>query len=104
MLKRRDSDSDNGLPEFASDTVRIHHEDPESDARRLAYASNTRLKFERVYESARKAITAGDSATALLKCRAALDLLNERVIFGPNQESLRHTLEDWVRKLSGENA
>jgi hypothetical protein len=64
------------------------------------YAHDTRLKFERVYESARNAIAAGDTDTALLKCRAALDLLNDSDLYGPQQMALGLALEDRIRKLS----
>ena len=64
------------------------------------YARDTRLKFERVYESARKAIAAGDTEMALLKCHAALDLLNTRDLYGPQQMALGLALEDRIRRLS----
>lgn len=56
-------------------------------------------KFERVYESARKALAAQDIATARLKCRAALDLLNEGVIFPRNQETIVHILQTHLKRL-----
>jgi len=64
-----------------------------------AYAHNTRLKFERVYGSARKAIAAGDTETALLKCRAALDLLAQTDIYGPEQIAITLALHDRMRRL-----
>ncbi len=67
-------------------------DDPSDRAR--AYATNNRLKFERVYASARRAIEAGDTRTALLKCKAALQLLNQEVMFGPKQADLVHALTE----------
>ena len=52
-----------------------------------------RLKFERVYESARKAKAAGDMDTFRLKCRAALDILRQSDIYGPRQAELMAMLE-----------
>jgi len=73
--------------------------DPDSDARRLAYANNTRLKFDRVYESARRALDRGDSDTALIKCRAALELLREKNIYGSSQAALARLLKAKIREL-----
>lgn len=73
--------------------------DPHSDARRLAYANDTRLKFDRVYESARKALARGDSETALIKCRAALDLLHQKTIYGPSQAALEQLLAAKIGEL-----
>ena len=67
--------------------------------RALAYAGDTRLKFERVYESARKAIAAGDTKTALLKCRAALDLLEEKNVYGLRQSAIAKRIKDQIRRL-----
>jgi hypothetical protein len=75
-------------------------QDPESEARAWNYAHNTRLKFERVYESARRAFAAGDNATALAKCRAALDLLAQENIYGDQQAVLQQTLRDRIACLS----
>ena len=74
---------------------------PSGDApdKARAFAMNSRLKFQRVYESARKAIEQGDSTTARLKCRAALDLLHEGDFYGPAQQSITRTLEEQLRKL-----
>ncbi len=58
-----------------------------------AGASRDRLKFERVYESARKAKAAGDLQTFQLKCRAALDILRQADIYGPRQVELMAMLE-----------
>jgi hypothetical protein len=69
-------------------------------ARALAFARNNRLKFERVYETARKAILAGDSQTALTKCRAALDLLHQEDIYGPAQPALHQLIEAQIERLS----
>ncbi len=74
--------------------------DLEARARALAYARNTRLKFERVYQSARKAYLAGDSKTAILKCRAALDLLDIENIYGENQSRIRESIIQQMAKLS----
>jgi hypothetical protein len=59
------------------------------------YAKHT-PQVERVFDRP-KSHRRGDS-TRMLKWRA-LDLLNERVLFGQNQESLS-LLEEWVRELS----
>jgi hypothetical protein len=74
--------------------------DMEARARALAYARNTRLKFERVYQSARKAFLAGDTRTALLKCRAALDLLDSDNVYGDDQPRVREALLDQIAKLN----
>ncbi|MBN2307698.1 MAG: hypothetical protein JXR94_01935 [Candidatus Hydrogenedentes bacterium] len=65
----------------------------------VAYARNTRLKFERVYESARKALAAGDTATALLKCQAARDLLLSENLYGSAQEQILTALEHRIRQM-----
>lgn len=73
-------------------------------ARRAAQASESngfvppKSKFQRVYEAARKADAAGDTATALLKCRAALELLREHDLFGAAQSRLIQTLEERIAK------
>ncbi len=74
--------------------------DPESEARAWNYAHNTRLKFERVYESARRAFAAGDTATALAKCRAALDLLAQENVYGNQQAAIEQTLRERIARLS----
>jgi len=71
----------------------------DASARAMVYARNTRLKFERVYESARKALAAGDKQTALLKCRAAVDLLHEADLYGPAQAAIIRKLEANIRTL-----
>lgn len=58
-----------------------------------------RLKFQRVYEAARKADAAGDNAMALLKCRAALELLKEADLFGSAQEKLMRAIETRIYEL-----
>jgi hypothetical protein len=58
-----------------------------------------RTKFERVYESARKADAAGDYETALMKCRAALDLLRSQDIYGESQHRLVETLLEYMQRL-----
>jgi hypothetical protein len=63
------------------------------------FAKNTRLKFERVYASAQKAIEAGDKATALIKCKAALELLREDNIFGSVQSQLEDALKTEIERL-----
>ena len=68
-------------------------------ARALAYARNTRLKFERVYQSARKAFLASDTKTALSKCKAALDLLDSEDIYGEEQRRIRESLLEQMDKL-----
>ena len=68
-------------------------------ARALAYARDTRLKFERVYQSARKAFLAGDTKTALFKCKAALDLLDSEDIYGDEQGRIRESLLEQMDKL-----
>ena len=74
--------------------------DMEARARALAFARDTRLKFERVYQSARKAFMAGDVKTALFKCRAALDLLDSENIYGDEQPRVREALLEQVAKLN----
>ncbi len=74
--------------------------DPESEARAQAFARDTRTKFERVYESARRAVAAGDAKTAVVKCKAALDLLREKDIYGPQQPALVEQLTGLVERLS----
>jgi hypothetical protein len=74
--------------------------DMEARARALAYARNTRLKFERVYQSARKAVVAGDIKTAMAKCKAAMDLLDSDDIYGPDQARIRESLLEQVAKLT----
>jgi hypothetical protein len=74
--------------------------DMEARARALAYARNTKMKFERVYQSARKALVAGDNKTALLKCKAAVDLLDIDNIYGPEQEQVRQSILEQIAKLS----
>lgn len=64
-----------------------------------AGATKDRLKFERVYESARKAKAAGDLHTFQLKCRAALDILRQTDIYGARQAELMAMLE---RSLKGD--
>ena len=76
----------------------VSHKDSEMRAR--AYAANTRLKFERVYESARRALACGDTETALIKCQAALELLNEKNFYGDHQARFHQMLEDQIRILS----
>jgi len=71
----------------------------ESKERAKTYAMNTRLKFERVYGAARRAIESGDMETARLKCTAALDLLRTEDIYGSRQTALIRTLEQQVRRL-----
>lgn len=57
-------------------------------------SENNRRKFERVYESARKARAGGDTATFRLKCRAALDILqSDPGLYGPRQAQLMAMLE-----------
>lgn len=73
--------------------------DPESEARAWNYAHDTRLKFERVYESARRAIAAGDAATALAKCRAALDLLAQENVYGSQQAAIEQALRERIARL-----
>jgi hypothetical protein len=73
--------------------------DEEARARALEFARNTKLKFERVYKSARKAFMAGDYKTALLKCRAAVDLLDVENFYGPNQDRVRKALIEQIAKL-----
>ncbi len=58
-----------------------------------------RQKFERVYESARKADSSGDFATALVKCRAALDLLAEESLFGGARGTLAEALRKRIHEL-----
>lgn len=67
-----------------------------------SFGKNTRLKFERVYASAQKAIEAGDTKTALIKCKAALDLLREENVFGSGQSQLEETLTKEVERLQAE--
>ena len=74
--------------------------DPESAARAVAFAKNTRLKFERVYRSARRALDAGDLHTALVKCRAGRDLLNEKNIYGAQQAEIARQLEEQIQRLT----
>jgi hypothetical protein len=84
----------------AADTPSVQPDDrADASARAMAYARNTRLKFERVYESARKALAAGDKQTALLKCKAAVDLLHEADLYGPAQAAILRKLEASIRTL-----
>ena len=76
----------------------VSHKD--SEMRAQAYAANIRLKFERVYESARRAIASGDVETALIKCQAAFELLKEKNIYGDRQEKLLKMLEDQIDILT----
>lgn len=99
----------------AWDTMKAHRGDPapesdqpaadsagdlsqESDPA-AAYARNTRLKFERVYEAARTALDGGDRRAALLKCRAALDLLRDEDIYGETQPRLEQELTRRIEAL-----
>jgi hypothetical protein len=68
--------------------------------RTTAFPVDGRTKFERVYKSAQKALWDGDRKTALLKCRAALDLLLDENLFGPRQQELRQAIEMLIVKLS----
>jgi hypothetical protein len=80
---------------------------PDSESptdRAKAYATNTRLKFERVYASARRAIESGDTKTALIKCKAALQLLDQEVMFGPRQSDLVRTLTEEIALLDEPHA
>lgn len=68
--------------------------------RAKAFAKDTRLKFERVYASARRALEAGDTKTALAKCQAALQLLQQEALYGSRQEELIHALTEQIEHLS----
>ncbi|MBI5094482.1 MAG: hypothetical protein HZB26_18865 [Candidatus Hydrogenedentes bacterium] len=70
---------------------------PEERARQIA--ANSRLKFERVYEAARRADAEGDAQTTLVKCRAALDILREEDLYGEAQDRIIGALEDMLQKL-----
>jgi len=76
---------------------RAKADSPEERAR--AIAANSRLKFERVYEAARRADEEGDVQTTLLKCRAALDILREEDLYGGAQDRIIAALEDMLKKL-----
>lgn len=67
-------------------------------------AQNARVKFERVYEAARKAISEGDTALALQKCKAAADILREGPAFSGQQDSLLTELEDRIQQLEEERS
>ena len=73
--------------------------DPESDAGTQAHVSKLQHEFEQVYESARRAIKAGDTKTALTQCRAALHLLNETNLYGTKQSTVIRAIHDQVREL-----
>ncbi|MCP4639822.1 MAG: hypothetical protein GY851_05290 [bacterium] len=81
-------------------------EEPMSEAERQAveraaeYARNTKLKFERVYAAAQKALEDGFFDTALVKCRAALDLLAEGDVYGEAQGELAAAIHTRVQELS----
>lgn len=72
-------------------------ESPEERAKVLA--ANARVKFERVYEAARRADADGDVETTLTKCRAALDILRGEDLYGAAQPNIEALLEDTVRRL-----
>lgn len=72
----------------------------EYEERARSFARNTRLKFERVYTAARKAIEDEDTALALLKCRAARDLLREGNVLGAGQARVVEILEAHIERLS----
>ena len=63
------------------------------------YAQDTRLKFERVYDSARKALDRGDKEMAVMKCRAALELLKSKNLYGAAQEQLVRKLEAAIKRM-----
>ncbi|MFA6239535.1 MAG: BTAD domain-containing putative transcriptional regulator, partial [Candidatus Hydrogenedentales bacterium] len=58
------------------------------------------LKFERVYASARRALEAGDNKTALSKCRAALQLLEQEALYGSRQDELIRALTEQIEHLA----
>jgi len=85
--------------------IREQQEAAAKAARERAYpfAIDGRTKFERVYKSAQKALRKGDRKTALVKCRAALDLLLAENLYGPKQQKLLETIGTLITKLSGQH-
>ncbi|MCC6696716.1 MAG: hypothetical protein IT365_13890 [Candidatus Hydrogenedentes bacterium] len=88
-------------PAFVSPTLRPSEAEVAS-RRAQAFGKNTRLKFERVYAAAQKAIEASDVKTALIKCRAALELLREENIYGAQQVQLEEALRNEIDRLQTE--
>ncbi len=68
--------------------------------RAKVFAKDTRLKFERVYASARRALDSGDNKTALSKCRAALQLLEQEALYGSRQDELIRALTEQIEHLA----
>ncbi len=81
-------------PSAESADAASHASDPAA-----AYARNTRLKFERVYEAARRAFADKNRRTALDKCRAALDLLQGEDIYGESQPRVEQELARRIEAL-----
>jgi hypothetical protein len=86
------------VPPYISPWLRPSNSEVASKRAR-SFAKNTRLKFERVYASAQKAIESGDVQTALVKCKAALDLLREENIYGESQVQLEDALMQEIKRL-----
>ncbi|GMV93122.1 MAG: hypothetical protein AMXMBFR82_29000 [Candidatus Hydrogenedentota bacterium] len=86
------------IPPYISPSLRPSESEVASK-RAESFAKNTRLKFERVYNSAQKAIEAGDAQTALVKCKAALALLREESIYGEHQSQLEEALAKEIERL-----
>ncbi len=86
------------VPPYVSPWLRPSESEVASK-RAESFAKNTRLKFERVYASAQKAIEAGDAKTALVKCKAALELLREDTIYGDSQAQLESALTAEIERL-----
>jgi hypothetical protein len=86
------------VPPYISPWLRPSNSEVASK-RAQSFAKNTRLKFERVYASAQKAIESGDAQTALVKCKAALDLLREENIYGESQAQLEEALVQEIKRL-----
>lgn len=74
---------------------------PAAQDRAESFARDVRLKFERVYGSARKALAAGDQRAALQKCMAALELLRGADIYGADQTRIADALENRIEQLRG---
>lgn len=76
---------------------RAREDSPEERAKILA--ANTRMKFERVYEAARRAEADGDTRATLTKCKAALDILRGEDIYGEAQPKIVTVLEAMIGNL-----
>ena len=60
---------------------------------------NNQKEFENLYQAARQAEQENALETALSKCEAALEILNQNNIFSDEQQIVEETLESRIRWL-----